>query len=116
MPFDNPLLNVIDGLDDVQIREIADALGPCQAGVDIIHMLRTVQRTLRSASAPLPGPIYTFPWHNDQCVRERQYIGADGYKRFWCKTHGQWAAEKPVSVERTFFYGDGDLVRKVGPL
>ncbi len=51
---------------------------------------------------------YSFDWHNDQCTRSQEYLDpANGHKRFFCITHGQWAAELPVRKKITYEYGDG---------
>lgn len=52
---------------------------------------------------------YVFSWHNDNCVRDKERIDErDGFKRFWCVTHGQWAAERPTRKTVVFEYGDGE--------
>ena len=61
----------------------------------------------------MTGKVYTFPWHNDECVRQQEYIDNDGYKRFFCKNHHQWASERPVKTELIFTYGDGETHKKV---
>lgn len=51
--------------------------------------------------------LYNQVWHTDACVREQEQIKNNGRKMFWCKTHGQWAAELPTKVTTIYEYGDG---------
>lgn len=57
----------------------------------------------------MPNPIKPgfFPHHTEDCDLEFKYEKASGtlsnvYRAFWCKTHGQWCYERPVSVVWTW--------------
>lgn len=56
--------------------------------------------------------LYNYPWHTDACERETQEIERNGEKCFWCKTHGQWAAEMPVEKIEIFVYADGTRIQR----
>jgi hypothetical protein len=55
--------------------------------------------------------LYSFPWHNDDCVHKpgSDRIERDGRKVFFCETHGQWASEVPVKKTVVYEYGDGNI-------
>lgn len=53
--------------------------------------------------------LYSFPWHNDNCIRDKEHIEKNGNKRFFCKTHNQWASEIPVRIVTIYHYGDGTI-------
>jgi len=56
---------------------------------------------------------YTQAWHTDACERKNERTDTkDGYRRFFCVTHNQWAAEKPISKVITYTYEDGSVLRQ----
>lgn len=53
---------------------------------------------------------YSQEWHNDSCERSLERMSQNGHKKFFCKTHNQWASEVPVKSEVTHTYGDGTIL------
>lgn len=50
---------------------------------------------------------YNEQWHNDDCIRSRENLQrSNGYRSFFCLTHGQWAAEIPLKQKVIFTYQD----------
>lgn len=53
---------------------------------------------------------YNQSWHNDKCehsLNDDHFDPYCGHKKFFCKTHNQWAAILPVETKIIYIYGDG---------